>query len=508
MSSWGLLRGLGEGLSFAGQQMALSQEEQAKEARLQEYQRVATEEARQYQEGQTQKQWAREDERRARDVSTMQKAVKDGRDVAIGLNVAGQPVSEIDLGQAKADYGSIKSNKAGFFDVATKTWYPNPAGSGGDNKPIITQDADGNPIAVNWDGSSIKAVPLTPEGNSAAPTKSELARAKALQQQIDSINKQGETAELAPELTKMREDAQREIQNIFFKPDGSRERPLQISPGDSPEKYQGKYARGPDGVTRFIPAHDKTADNGATVVTPTVAPTADPRVKNADGSMGYAPSMTVTNPDGTVAMVPMVDEQGKALNESQAAAQYKATGKHYGIFKDEKAAAAGAGALYSGEAKIAAPGETDKNAPPGLIGKGAATTGLLDKKAAPTDKAQSPAAGISEERAMLEAEKSKKAAEASAKAKAQVDAGKQKEKEKYLQSRQKEIDAELSEIKAGLAAPQQVLRYRIQNFGNPDAKPVDKLKSKYAERLVQIIENPNSTTEQIAAAKALFKSTR
>ena len=61
MSAWGLLKGVGEGLSFAGTQMAKTQEEQAKEARLEEYRKVAALEQRQYQEGQTEKQWARED---------------------------------------------------------------------------------------------------------------------------------------------------------------------------------------------------------------------------------------------------------------------------------------------------------------------------------------------------------------------------------------------------------------------------------------------------------------
>lgn len=499
MGAWGLLKGFGEGLSFAGQQMAKTQEEMAKEARLEEYRRATMLESRQYQEGQTQKQWAREDERRASDVSTTQKVLRDGRQFAVGLNVAGQPVSETDLGKAPPDYKGryFKAGDGVVWDSEARDFVSAGVGSGKVQIATFT-DPDGNkvPMERGQDGSW---KPIVPEGRESSQfNKKQLDGLLAAQKAID---KAGEARELTPEEQRTREALAQEIMKIVLPADGSKDRPFTVNPGDPKDKYQGKYIRDLKGGIRFVPENDKSpppTGDGKSASQPIAVGTADPRVKNADGSTGYAPSILVKNPDGTVTLAPMVGPKGEPLTEEQAIAQLRASGKHFGQYGDEAAATAAASDLYSGKSKGPA--------------------GLLDKKAKPAEKkpsaadAKTPAANISEERAMLEAEKAQKAAAA----KDELQKKRQAEKDKAAKSAEttkanqtkaarKKIDRELSTIKSGLANPSKITNTGPRGYS---MMTVGKLKSQYAERLVRIIENPNSTPEQVAEAKALFKSTR
>lgn len=74
-----------------------------------------------------------------------------------------------------------------------------------------------------------------------------------------------------------------------------------------------------------------------------------PRVQNPDGSISTVRSMSF-NSDGKEILVPTVSPEGKNMTPDEAIAEYRKTGKHLGIFKDEKSANAYAEALHKQQA--------------------------------------------------------------------------------------------------------------------------------------------------------------
>ena len=361
MAAWGLLKGLGEGLSFAGASMAKTQEDQAKEARLEEYRKAAALEQRQYQEGQTAKQWAREDANSAKAIARTKTYVDNGQKMAQDTNSEGVNIGDAySQGAVTVDHSNIKMNRYGAFDANTNTWIPTP-GSGGASKvqTATTTDENGDKVTVQL-GNDGTWSPIQLNGNNNSSGNSP-ARLKAAQSILDSLSKAEATGELTADQQTAKNNALAIVSAyVAPKPDGSKEHPLVFK-----NVEEVTNASVPQGA--FVNVGGRTWQMNKSDATPqnVVPGNMSPEITNKDGSTGYLPSMTFSRKDGTAVLIPVVSTDGKQLTEKQAIAQFAEGGKYFAAFPNENAAKQYASNLYGGDKqKSQTPGNGTPAAPP------------------------------------------------------------------------------------------------------------------------------------------------
>ena len=250
MAAWGLLKGLGEGLSFAGASMAKTQEDQAKEARLEEYRKAAALEQRQYQEGQTAKQWAREDTKAETTVAKTKEFVRDGQIVRVDVNAQGDPLGEeYSGGQAKKDYGHlIKTGRGGLYNAETQSVISEPApyggsGSGSGKVQVVTATAaDGSKIPMALGPNGWEPIPVP--GGDAKPAMNQ-KRLNGLIAAAKVLTDVGASRELTEAEAKALDTYNAEINNMLVpqaEPNGGKDNPYPVdTPEDASKLPEGAF---------------------------------------------------------------------------------------------------------------------------------------------------------------------------------------------------------------------------------------------------------------------------
>ena len=191
MAAWGLLKGLGDGLSFAGATMAKTQEEKAKEARLEAYRQATLAEERQYQEEKTKNEWEREDSQ----VKAERSYVDNGRAYKVDINASGEQIGDPrDQGPVKEEKRNLVSGGRGtIYDADAGQWLTSPGWNSGaaSGQSAPTQqikqvrNADGTTSYFTWDGQSATPVEVPGPAQPQGPSKEQVSSAMNVVKMLD-----------------------------------------------------------------------------------------------------------------------------------------------------------------------------------------------------------------------------------------------------------------------------------------------------------------------------------
>ena len=294
MGAWGLLKGLGDGMSFAGQKMVENQEQTAKEARLEKYRQAQVDDERQYQEERTAegRQYA---EGQAKE--TIARSISETRDGILyesDVNAKGEKIgAERSKGKAPVSRDHLVpiSRNGGLYDAETGRMIHAPAGAGAGGPPSVKtakiKDADGNEVLMerlpdgNWK-------PITqgeekaagPRGAFQPPTEKQV---KAASEFIKSLGKEAEARDLDPEEQKALAAARQVTQDAFNPPKlGTDRNPLiGVTAEDLPNLRPGTIVVDPEGNLRRVPDRQTGQPAAAPAAAPPTAQQKDKAPKPA-----------------------------------------------------------------------------------------------------------------------------------------------------------------------------------------------------------------------------------
>ena len=163
MASWGLLQGLGQGLSFSGERMAKTQEEEAKEARLAQYQKNITSEAREHQKTVTAEERTY---REGQDEKTVAGTRQSQNGLLTDVNKYGTPIGEpYSDGKSKPSYDHLRAaGKGTIYDAATGQWITTPDEDGSDGQAGSGSKGKAQVVTLKDDLGQEVLLERTPEG--------------------------------------------------------------------------------------------------------------------------------------------------------------------------------------------------------------------------------------------------------------------------------------------------------------------------------------------------------